>query len=137
MKRDEVFKSNYLNAASLKGRKVPVTIESVDIETLGQGKDAEDKPVVHFKGTPLGLVLNMTNWDTLQDLLGSDDSDDWVGKKVLLVPAKTKFGNKMVDCVRIEPHNQGANRRLNPEPPEPEPEDEEQPFSAGDDDVPF
>jgi hypothetical protein len=135
MKRDEVFKSNYLKTADLRGRKIPVTIEDVRIETLGQGKDAEDKPVAYFKGKDLGFVLNMTNWDTLQELLGSDDSDDWHGKTVLLVPAKTKFGNKMVDCIRIDaytgrtppgtpPGPRHVDREPEPDEPEPTPQDD-------------
>jgi len=133
MKRDEVFKSNYLKFADLKGRRIPVTIESVDIETLGQGKDAEDKAVAHFKGKDLGLVLNMTNWDTLQELLGSDDSDNWHGKTVLLVPSRTKFGAKMVDCIRVEAYH-GARAAVAAPPPPPEPEEM---FEPSDDDVPF
>jgi hypothetical protein len=143
MKRDEVFKSTYLKASDLKGRKIPVVIESVEMETLGQGKDAEDKAVAHFQGKDLGLVLNMTNWDTIQELLGSDDTDYWIGKKILLVPAKTKFGNKMVDCIRIEPYTgrtppgtAPGPRHRDPEPITVEPEPEED-FTPTEDDVPF
>jgi hypothetical protein len=135
MKRDEVFKSNFLKAADLKGRKLPVTIESVEVETIGSGKDEKDKPVMRFRGKDLGLVLNMVNWDTLQDLFSSDDSDDWVGKKILLVPAKTSFGNKRVDCIRIEEFT-GAMPATRPAPAVKEEEPEEE-FTPSDDDVPF
>lgn len=101
MKIGEAFPSSYIKVEDLKGRRVPVTIERVEVETLGQGKDQETKPVVYFKGAQKGLVLNRTNANTITDLCGTDETDEWVGHRIVLYQDKTDFQGKRVACIRI------------------------------------
>lgn len=89
---------SYLKAADLAGKPLAVTIDSVKIENVGD----EEKPVLFFQETGKGLVLNRTNADSIVELLGTDETEEWHGKSIALVPAKTKFGGKTVDCIRVD-----------------------------------
>jgi len=46
------------------------------------------------------LVLNRTNWTTLEDAFG--DSDEWSGKAIKLRCARTQYQGKSVDGIRVE-----------------------------------
>jgi hypothetical protein len=48
------------------------------------------------------LVLNMTNYDTIAMGYG-EETDSWRGKRIALFGDKARFGNKIVDCLRIRP----------------------------------
>jgi hypothetical protein len=36
--------------------------------------------------------------------LNAENSDDWVGKTIELFPTQTRFGGKVVDCIRVRRH---------------------------------
>jgi hypothetical protein len=129
---------NYLKAADLSGRRVTVTFEEVTLEEMkGEGGK---KLVAAFAGKDKKLILNRTNADTITDILGTDETEDWIGKTVVLFPSKTSFQGKRVDCIRIDAVRKAANGRQLPPPPPPEPEEPEpgaDDFQVSDDDVPF
>lgn len=93
--------SSYLKVADLDGKRVMVTIDRVEIEAIGKGSDQEQKPILYFAGHEKGLVLNKTNAATIQEILGTPETEAWSGQKIVLLPAKTDFGGKRVDCIRI------------------------------------
>jgi hypothetical protein len=101
MRKSEVFPSRFFKAADLKNGRLTVEISEVVRESIVDGED--DQPVVHFKGQPKGLVLNVTNWNMLEELSGSDESDDWTGLKIVLYVAKVDFQGRRVPAIRIEP----------------------------------
>jgi hypothetical protein len=100
-KKHEIFRSKYLKAADLDGRPRTVTIEAARTETLKNDRGEETKTVLYFKGVRQALPLNLTNWDSVADVTGQDDSDDWPGHKVELYPTTTEMRGKTVDCIRI------------------------------------
>ncbi len=121
MKISEMFSGSYLKAADLQGRRVSATIDRVEMETLGSGSDAEQKPIVYFQNKEKGLVLNKTNGNMIAEIAGTEETDEWNGVKIALYPAKVDFQGKRVDAIRIDyPAGQ----------PKPQP-------SAADDDCPF
>lgn len=101
VKKHEIFRSKYLKAADLDGRPRTVTIEAARTETLKNDRGEETKTVLYFKGVRQALPLNLTNWDSVADVTGQDDSDDWPGHKVELYPTTTEMRGKTVDCIRI------------------------------------
>jgi len=134
MKRGDVFASSRLKAEDIKGHKVTVEIEEIKLEKVGRGSDEEEKPVAYFRGKEKSLILNVTNWSRLEDFLQSDESDDWLGCRIVLGVERVDFQGKRVDAIRViagEPKR--ATRRAEPDP---EPESGAEPFQA-DDDVPF
>ncbi len=110
MTRDQVFPSKYIKASDLKDKPCVVTIEDTPFEML-KGTDGKEqhKTVLHFKGTDKTMPLNATNWDSVADVTGCPDSDDWVGHKIELYPAKTHMGGKQVDCIRIRRPANGSS----------------------------
>jgi len=92
--------STYLKCADLQGKSVTVQICDVVEETVGFAGEAQQKPVVHFVSQEKGLVLNVTNANTIIDLLGFE-TGNWTGKEITLYPTTTDFGGKMVDCIRV------------------------------------
>jgi hypothetical protein len=101
-KRDDVFPSKYLRASNLDGKPITVTIERSPIETLKNPDGKEDtKTVLYFVGAKKMLPLNRTNWDSVAEITGEDDSDNWPGHKLELYPTKTEMKGKTVDCIRI------------------------------------
>ncbi len=70
------------------------------MEELGQGKDKEKKPVLYFEKGPKGLVLNVTNANTITKVYG-DDTANWAGKPVEIYPTQTEFKGDMVDAIRV------------------------------------
>ena len=105
MKVSKVFASRYLKVTDLKGRERKLTISGCDMEQVGQ--DGAEKPVSYFAGASKGFVLNRTNADTIAEAYG-DDSKDWIGREVVLFPAKTQFGGKKVDRIRVRIPDNGA-----------------------------
>lgn len=75
------------------------TIEKVTVEEIGKDKDR--KPVVHFDETDKAMVCNKTNWNTIAKVAGSDDSDDWKGKKISLGRSEVEAFGEMVEAIRV------------------------------------
>ena len=99
MNFDDLFPSKYLKASDLNSEPRTALIKNIDTEKMNDG---EMKPVVYFKGSSKGLVLNVTNGRVIADLYGSD-TDGWVGKPIALVASTTDFQGRTVDCIRLRP----------------------------------
>jgi hypothetical protein len=132
MKTSQAFPSDYLKASDLKGKSVNVTIESVEMVDMGQGRDKESKLLIWFVGKQKGLVCNKTNAGTIEKLTGSDETNNWVGKQITLCAREVEFQGDMVWAIRVSLKAPG-----NPAPavsaPAPEPPDDE----VGSQEVPF
>jgi hypothetical protein len=99
MRAHEAFPAKYLKAADAKAKPIVTVISHLAQEKVGKGLDAEEKHVLHFEDQK-PLVLNRTNWDTLEEAFG--DSDDWPGNKVKLRNTRTQYQGKSVDGLRVE-----------------------------------
>jgi hypothetical protein len=102
MNKEELFPSSYFKAGDLPPNGLPVKIQMVNKELVGQGAEAKEKGVVYFVNQQKRLVLNTTNFDLIGDALGSFDTDDWAGRAIILVAEKTRFQGKVTDCVRVK-----------------------------------
>ena len=100
MKISAAFPSNYLKAVDLGGQPRIVNVRTCVMEELGQGKDKEKKPVLYFEKGPKGLVLNVTNANTITKVYG-DDTANWAGKPIEIYPTQTEFRGDMVDAIRV------------------------------------
>jgi hypothetical protein len=70
---------------------------SIAMENVGRG---ELKPVLHFVGTDLGLILNATNRRTIAEALG-DDMLTWIGKVIVIFAEMVDFEGRFVPGVRV------------------------------------
>lgn len=100
MKLSDAYPSAFLKAEDLDGQDLTFTIASVELETLGQGKDAEQKLVIGLRGHSKKFVCNKTNATQIGKQHG-DDTDDWLGKNITLGPREVQFGNEMVWSIRV------------------------------------
>jgi hypothetical protein len=133
------FPSKWLKADDCDPPRV-LEIKSVGYEDVGTGTDVKRKLVIRFVECEQGFVLNITNGNMLESLLGTDDYDEWVGARIYLVSAKVMFKDKLVDAIRVQPMptRKSRSRSSRPTPPAPVtspdvPESADDP----DDDVPF
>ena len=100
MRAHDAFPSTYLKSADVKAKPLVATISHMEMETVGQGQDQKEKPVLHLEdGKP--MVLNRTNFEALEEAFG--DSDDWPGHKIKIKCERTKYQGKTVDGLRIDP----------------------------------
>lgn len=105
---NDSFPSKYLKAADLEvddGETIPVTISDIQFEEVGKDKDM--RPILYYEGEDKGIVLNKTNATNISKLYGSE-TDDWIGKKVLLGTAWVDFQGQSVEAIRIYPPKQRA-----------------------------
>jgi len=100
MKLNEAFPSNFLKAADLNGQSVTVTIETVTLEELGQGRDKEQKLCISFRGKEKKLICNKTNAGTISKMYG-DDTDAWIGQRITIAPREVEFQGDMVWAIRV------------------------------------
>jgi len=99
MKLGEAFPSKYLKAADLQGNRVKAVIDSVEITSIG---DDDDKLVIYFRGKKKALVCNVTNARMIEEIVGSDETDEWAGREVLLYPTKVDYAGRRVDAIRVD-----------------------------------
>jgi len=104
---NELYPSNYLKVSDLQGASPTVTIETIKIETLGQGEDSENKPVAYFRGKEKGLVLNKTNTLTVAGFYG-DETDNWLGKPIRLIESPVSYNGKTTMAIRVHPEKPSA-----------------------------
>lgn len=102
MKLGEMFPSDYIKHDDLpEGQSVKLVITGIEMGEVGQGKEAETKPIMSFKGQEKKLVLNKTNGSAIAYLYG-EDADAWIGETIFIKRATTDFAGKIVDCVRVD-----------------------------------
>ena len=95
--------SKYLKHQDLNGADTVVTIKDVTREEIKE-KDGTSKKkfIVYFREMEKGLVLNTTNMNMLYSLLKSDDSDEWIGKRITLYEKDDiEMGGEIKSGIRI------------------------------------
>lgn len=85
-----------------------LTISAVKEEQVGHGESSDTRAVCYFEEVEKGLVLNVTTINTLEALFGTDESDAFAGKKVVLyADPEVQYQGKRVGGLRLRaPRNQ-------------------------------
>lgn len=110
MELESVFPSKYIKAKDLKGQDVPVVIDRADIEKIGE----DTKLVLYFRGKEKGLVTNRTNADRIAHLYGTN-TDDWIGREIILYTDMVNFQNRVVEAIRVRPPQKRDNITSGPQ----------------------
>ena len=100
MNINSAYPSRFLAADDLQGKAVQVTIQDAGIEAIGQGADMDHKIVLTFAGKKKQMVCNKTNARTIAELYG-DDTDQWLGKPIIIAPREVEFQGNMVWALRV------------------------------------
>jgi hypothetical protein len=119
MNTNDLFPSNYIRSADMKGQARRLIMDHVETEEIGED---DVKPVLYFQGAKKGLVLNKTNANLIAAEYGPE-TDGWIGKEIELFPTKTEFKGQTVDCLRVRMYV----------PPAPDP----QSYDESDESTPF
>lgn len=114
----EQYPGKLIKAVDLKGQDLPVTIRGITIEDFGDGK----KPVLQFHEIPQALALNKTNANLIAEQLG-EETNYWIGKRIILYSAKVDFQGRRVDAIRIRDTAAFGQ----PQPRQPQPQAPQQP----------
>jgi hypothetical protein len=114
-KLNEVFTGGFLKAEDLHGKTVKVIISETEIKAFEDGK----KVILKFRGKDKALVANKTNCALIEEVLGTDEIDDWVGQEITLYTKKVEYRGDLVPAIRV---------KLEEPPPPPEDQDDSVPF---------
>ena len=101
-KVSEMRESKFLKQSDV-GVGVLVTIAGCSQHNVAmQGADPEMKWCLSFQETDKPLVLNSINAQLCEKICGSDDTDHWVGKKIVLyTDPNVAFAGKVVGGIRV------------------------------------
>ncbi|HEX8836771.1 MAG TPA: hypothetical protein VF748_07540 [Candidatus Acidoferrum sp.] len=119
MKTSDAFPSNYLKASDLGNQHWTLTIDDIRQEEL-QSNDGrkQKKPVLYFRRTKKGLVLNVTNSRTIEHSYG-DEMDDWIGRDITLFVREVEARGETVNAIRVrvpQPGQSTVPAHLQPRP---------------------
>lgn len=128
----DMIESKYLKQSDVEDELL-VTVEKVGKQNIAKKDDEpEYKWLIRFQELPKPMVLNSTNIKRLAKACGSDDTDDWTGKQVILyVDPDVEFAGNVVGGLRIRAHRQAPPTRSVP------PKQTGGKFDDLNDDVPF
>jgi len=104
MKLNNMFPRKYATGADLNGNTVNVTIESMAVEKLSPhaGQPPMDRFVLYFKETQKGVILSRTLAEQVASILQSDDTDQWIGRKISLFPQQMNVAGKSRIAIRAK-----------------------------------
>ena len=80
-----------------------LTVQAVAQHNVAMDNQPEQmKWCMEFAENPKPLVMNVTNLNMMQAITGSDDSDDWIGRQVVLFNDPTiQYQGKLVGGIRL------------------------------------
>jgi hypothetical protein len=80
-----------------------LTISHLENENVGLGDNEDIRWVMYFNETDKGLILNTTNGQIMAENFGSEEMNDWIGKKVdLYNDRNVTYAGKRVGGVRVK-----------------------------------
>lgn len=134
-KISEMIESKYLKQSDVDDERT-VTVSKVGKANIAkEGDEPEYKWMVRFAEFSKPMVLNSTNIKRLARACGSEDTDDWLEKKVVLyVDHDVEFAGNVVGGLRIRPlpKNVPTDGGITRQPGKPG-----STFADLDDDIPF
>ena len=127
---NDMIESKYLKQADVPDP-VIVTVGKVGrVNIAKEGDPPEDKWAIRFKEFQKPMLLNSTNIKLLEKACGSDDTDDWLGKEVILYnDENVTFGGQVTGGLRI--------RKQQAQPTRKSTTIDNGPLADQDDDIPF
>ena len=109
-KISEMLPSSYLKQSDFDEQGMIVTVKGVEEKNVArEGEPEEHKWIVYFVDYEKGMVLNTTNINGLAKACGSDDTDDWTGKDVVVyVDPNVGYAGKTTGGLRIKKYTEPA-----------------------------
>lgn len=126
----EMLESKFLKKEDVDAGKL-FTVSGVEQHNVAkQGADEEMKWCLLFEEEDKPLVLNSTNIQLCKNVFGSDDTDDWTGKRlVLYTDPNVTYAGKLVGGIRVRaPKKTAPAKKVTKIAPEPDDLDDDIPF---------
>ncbi len=103
VRKKDVFVKKHLTPDDLEGKSVNIAIKDVrQVSVYDFKKKAKvNKFAMFFPATKKYMILNETNWDLLTEIFGSDDSEDWLGHKVVIFVEEIMVAGKPMRTLRF------------------------------------
>lgn len=98
------FPSRFLKGEDIAGKEMNVTISDVRKENVFSRWKNEKGTVitVYFKDKTKGVIVKKERATDLKNVLGSDDTDGWLGQTVCIFTEKRKTKEGIVDVIRFK-----------------------------------
>src|SRR5262252_4308922 len=101
MKTSAMIESKYLRKEDV-GRGVLVTIRELQKETIQADDEHKEKWILYFNEFAKGLVLGSTTIQQCEIATGTDETDEWPGRKIVLFDdPNVSFKGKLVGGIRV------------------------------------
>lgn len=140
-KLHEMMESKFLKKEEVEPAVLATIARISKANVAKEGADPEYKWTMAFEELDKPMVLNSTNLQMIAVICGSEDSDDWVGQKVVLYnDPNVSFGGKITGGIRVrKPKNQAARTATAKaeELAKQQQAKEKAPLADLDDDIPF
>lgn len=92
-----LIQSKFIKASDLEGRQHLATITGWHLETMD---DKKQKLALSLKEWDRDFLLNTTNTNNVAAFLGTE-TDNWIGKQIVMVTAFVDFQGKTVEAIRV------------------------------------
>lgn len=112
-KVSQMLESKYLKKDDVGEEGTVCTVKAFARTNVAQeGEPPEHKWLMAFEELEKPMVLNSTNIQLCEKIFGSDDTDDWIGKRLIVYSdPNISFGGKIVGGIRVRKHSNGQPRR--------------------------
>jgi hypothetical protein len=102
MKLSQMFPKRYATGEDLQGKAFTVTITRIVREKMHPQPNAPEveKWVAYFREAQKGIVLNRTLAYQIAEILGSEETDSWVGKTISIYPQSITVAGKKMTTIR-------------------------------------
>ena len=102
MKTSDMRESKFLKQSDV-GQGLLLTIQGIEQHNVAkEGADPELRFCMTFAESEKPLVLNTTNVQICEKIFGSDETDDWTGRKIVLyTDPNVSFQGKIVGGIRV------------------------------------
>lgn len=100
---NQMIESKYLKQSDLDGETEVTIVKVGQMNVAREDEQPEMKWAVKFEEFKKPMILNSTNIQLLAKACGSEESDEWIGKKVVIfADPNVSFGGKLVGGLRVK-----------------------------------
>lgn len=99
----EVYFKTFLGGWSFANGDRTLTIKGIDKKEMYDMETGGTKTGITllFEEEELPMVMNITNASTIAEVLGTNITEDWIGRKIIVGTSKIKAFGKMHDAIRV------------------------------------
>jgi len=112
----EMIESKYLKKEDFDEDGTIVTIRDFQkVNVAKEDERPEMKWIMLFEEYDKGLVMNTTNIQLAEAAMGSDNTDDWIGKSIIVyVDPNVSFQGKLTGGLRVKAHRVSTGPKTAP-----------------------